>query len=391
MAIQPNKLQHDVGDQRVIDEILEQCKNFGEEIKRLKEIQNGFQEILLQKDLVRDERVIREQRKYQKQLQEIFEQQQRYTEELLRLKKEKDRLQKGLEKEDKKNLKIANMPGIGKSVTAFSKPKSSRMKTHEQYVEEVRALVGDEYTVIGTYSGATEKIKIKHNVCGLEYEVMPNGFTSKGNRCPECTKVLKGRQTKRHDTFVVEVYAKVASEYTVLGEYKGSRKKLSMRHNVCGHVWEVAPHLFIAGTRCPKCAEEKMKEERGKTHEQYVQEVNKIHKGEYTILGEYVNGHAPIEVLHNICGYKWKVRAQNLLGNSRCPKCYGIPRKTQEQFEEEVRELVGEEYQVVGEYVNSRTKIEILHKKCGHIYEVLPSAFLQGRRCPKCRTDVTVN
>lgn len=31
------------------------------------------------------------------------------------------------------------------------------------------------------------------------------------------------------------------------------------------------------------------------------------------------------------------------------------------------------------------TKIKIKHNKCNHIYEVVPSSFLSGRRCPKCR------
>ena len=394
MSIQPNKVEYNLQEQKDADELLEKIKRSGEEIRRLKESQEEVEEIILNKDSIKAENIIKEQKKYEKQVEELLKSMRGSTKELLRLKREKDNLKKEfdrIEKEESKKSIATGVPGAGNSVTIFPKQKRSRMKTHEQYVEEVRELVGDEYTVIGTYKGATEKIRFRHNVCGLEYEVMPNGFTSKGNRCPECAKILKGRQPKMHDTFVAEVYGLVGDEYTILGEYKGSRTKLMMRHNVCGHMWEVAPHLFIAGTRCPKCAEEKMKEERGRTHEQYVQEVDKIHKGEYSILGEYLNGHTPIEVLHNTCGYKWKVRAQNLLGNSRCPKCYGRPRKTQEQFEEEVRELVGEEYQVIGEYINSRTKIEILHKKCGHIYEVLPNAFLQGRRCPKCRTDVSVN
>ena len=58
--------------------------------------------------------------------------------------------------------------------------------------------------------------------------------------------------------------------------------------------------------------------------------------------------------------------------------------KTTEEFKVEVFNLVGDEYQVIGEYVNNHTKIKILHKKCGNTYYVTPLAFLSSNRCPFC-------
>lgn len=47
------------------------------------------------------------------------------------------------------------------------------LKTHEQFVEEVRQQRGDEYTVLGQYKGNKTKILMKHNTCGTEWEVRP--------------------------------------------------------------------------------------------------------------------------------------------------------------------------------------------------------------------------
>jgi len=38
-------------------------------------------------------------------------------------------------------------------------------------------------------------------------------------------------------------------------------------------------------------------------------------------------------------------------------------RKTQEEFEREVKDFVGNEYSVLGEYKNNRTKLMIVNKK----------------------------
>lgn len=59
-------------------------------------------------------------------------------------------------------------------------------------------------------------------------------------------------------------------------------------------------------------------------------------------------------------------------------------KKDTEQFKKEVFDLVGNEYEVLSEYINSSAKIKILHSKCGYIYKVTPGDFIQGIRCPKC-------
>lgn len=60
-------------------------------------------------------------------------------------------------------------------------------------------------------------------------------------------------------------------------------------------------------------------------------------------------------------------------------------RKTDEQFKQEVFDLVGNEYTFLDQYTNNQTKLRVKHIKCGNIYRVLPSNFLKGTRCPYCR------
>lgn len=58
--------------------------------------------------------------------------------------------------------------------------------------------------------------------------------------------------------------------------------------------------------------------------------------------------------------------------------------KTTEEFKAKVFDLVGDEYQVVGEYINATTRVEMLHIKCSNKYKVLPHNFFSGNRCPFC-------
>ena len=61
------------------------------------------------------------------------------------------------------------------------------------------------------------------------------------------------------------------------------------------------------------------------------------------------------------------------------------PRKTTREFKQEVYNLVGNEYSVLGEYITNKTKIKMRHNKCGYEYEVTPNSFLStGNRCREC-------
>lgn len=62
------------------------------------------------------------------------------------------------------------------------------------------------------------------------------------------------------------------------------------------------------------------------------------------------------------------------------------PRKTHSQFVDEIKELVGNEYKVIGTYKTSRTKIEMKHNHCpeNRIWSITPDNFLRGSRCPTC-------
>lgn len=59
-------------------------------------------------------------------------------------------------------------------------------KTHEQFCKDVHNMVGDEYTVIGTYEKARNKIEMRHNAdCNHVWSPTADNFL-RGNRCPVC-------------------------------------------------------------------------------------------------------------------------------------------------------------------------------------------------------------
>ncbi|MFA1509989.1 hypothetical protein ACDN41_12235 [Priestia aryabhattai] len=259
-----------------------------------------------------------------------------------------------------------------------------RRKTHEEFVKEVYDAVGDEYSICEgeRYVNTDAKIKMKHNKCGYVYDATRYNFVNKGYRCPKCS----GKMRKTNEEFKKEVLELVGEEYQVLGEYVRAHHKIKIKHNSCNNEYLVTPDKFLQGGRCPKCALVIRGRKRARKHEDFLKIVYDLVGDEYSVIGEYGGAHVKVEMKHNICGNEYMVQANDFIYNRRCPKCQrpNYERDT-DSFIREVKELVGDEYEVMEEYKGSHTKTRLKHTICNHEYMVTPSKFISaGRRCPKC-------
>mgnify|MGYP005756758865 CR=1 FL=1 len=123
---------------------------------------------------------------------------------------------------------------------------------------------------------------------------------------------------------------------------------------------------------------------RRKTNEEFKNEIYELVGDEYTVIGEYTLNRNKIRFKHNKCGHVFDMKPNNFLNGQRCPKCYGKKKKNTDIFKKEVYELVKDEYIVLDEYKTDKIKIKFKHNKCGNIFLMSPHNFLAGQRCPKC-------
>lgn len=266
------------------------------------------------------------------------------------------------------------------------------MNIQQIFQNKVFHRYGVEYGVIGTYTDSRTKVKIKHNRCGHTWDANPSTFLSKTKptTCPRCSP-YHNRKLSNED-FKDELYNLVGDEYTPLDSYVNRSTKIKMRHNTCEHVWKVTPNAFvISGTRCPECSKCSKKSGfkwRKLTEEEFLRRVGECCGEEYEVVGTFLNTSTTVKTKHLVCNYEWNAHPDQLMkkNGSRCPECSGRKLKTTEWFRNEVFAQVGVEYQVIGEYVNAKTKVPVQHNICGHKWDVLPRKFVgsEKTRCPKC-------
>ena len=199
---------------------------------------------------------------------------------------------------------------------------------------------------------------------------------------------------RTHEEFVRKVREKYGDEYEILGEYKNGKTKILVKHNCkkCNYYeWNITPENLLQGRNCPKCGREKSNKKRTKTHEEFVQEVRDKYGDEYKVLGSYINSSTKILVRHK-CGYEWGIRPDSLLRSHGCPKCKREESnqkrtRTHEDFIKAVKENFNDEFEILGTYINAKTKIKVKHncKECNfHEWEIIPNNLLRRGGCPIC-------
>ena len=201
------------------------------------------------------------------------------------------------------------------------------------------------------------------------------------------TKQRRNKPVRRTpESYRKEVEELTNGEYLVLDEFVNTRTPIVHRHAACGREWKVSPNCLInQGRRCPKCNVTRVT----RTTESYRKEVSEATDGEYSVIDRFINTATKIKHRHEICGHTWVITPGSFIhGGSRCPKCTatGVMRST-ESYRKEVEEKTNGEFSVLGEFVNTRTKMKFVHNACGTVLEKSPSNFNHfGAACPKCRT-----
>ena len=271
----------------------------------------------------------------------------------------------------------------------FECARKAKTKTNEQFLNEVYELVQNEYTVLEKYKTTHEKILIRHNCekCNnFEYPVAPHDFLI-GTRCPKC----EGSMKKTHDEFIEELYNLFQDEYIVLEKYINTNTKLLTRHNCkeCNnHEWMISPSDLLSGVQCPICQHRKQGEARIRSQETFESQVYDVFGDKYIVKGIFKGIDIPVEVYCITCNKHWSPIPYHLLNGHGCPHCAGNALKTTEEFIEQVKNKHNNRYTVIGEYINAKTKIEILCNICNETWSIFPNNLIRDYGgCPNCNLN----
>lgn len=165
------------------------------------------------------------------------------------------------------------------------------------------------------------------------------------------------------------------SEYELASQFESMNKVVSIEH-ICGRTSKIKPREFLyEGKRCP-CENIIFEDEAARRIESL---------GPYKLI-EFTKAEMPVKIQSLVCGHTFTTRYRKFIKSPNCRVCYaGPPVVTAEDARERINKVSNGEYELVGEYTNSRTEVEILHKRCGKVFKCRLNKFVdKKKRCPYC-------
>ena len=256
--------------------------------------------------------------------------------------------------------------------------------THEEFITRLQQ-INPDIEVLGTYVNSSTKILCKCKIDGYEWEATPSSLLQ-GYGCAKCG----GKLRKTHEQFIEEL-SRVNPNIHVLGTYVNVHTKILCRCIIDGHEWEAIPGVLLYKKEgCPKCGDRRCAEKQRDTQEQFMEKFNKqnTHAKDIKVIGTYVNNNTKIRCKCKIDGYEWEAKPNNLLkGNTGCPKCAGTMKLTHKKFMEKFNKQNknANDIEIIGTYINGKTKIKCRCKFDGHEWEATPNDLLtKNCGCPRC-------
>lgn len=187
------------------------------------------------------------------------------------------------------------------------------------------------------------------------------------------------------------------NEYSVLGRYQKMTAPLLIRHNICGHEWEITMSDFLLKKHgCPKCFGEKRKSILSKTNSEFQAELKEIWGNEYSNINPYIKGHEKLLFIHNSCGTQFMMEPRQILhktgdGCCPCPTCRINANKLKiEEVQNRIQTIGKGRYTLIGSsYESINDKMTIRHLDCNKDFQMSLKVFQQGGRCPFCFSTIS--
>lgn len=121
-----------------------------------------------------------------------------------------------------------------------------------------------------------------------------------------------------------------------------------------------------------------------KSNIEFLEEAKKKNN-KINVIGDYINSRTKIEVQCKHCNKIWKMSPNKVLSNTGCSDCCHASRiKSNDVFLSQLA-TINENIEPLEVYKKDNVKIKCRCKKCNYEWYVKPNHLLNGKGCPNCK------
>lgn len=251
-------------------------------------------------------------------------------------------------------------------------------KTHEDFLIEMNN-IHPNIDVLEEYKNSKTKILCQCKIDKHKWYVKPSNLLI-GQGCPKCA----GRVKRTQEEFVKEIKL-INPSIEIRGTYVDTKTKIECYCPIHNHTWNPTANALLNGQGCILCGYDKLKQLKQYSHEEFVN-IMKDRNPNVKILSKYYGKKEKVDVKCDICNYSWSTSGNSLLQGKGCPKCGGSLKKTNEEFESELKNAKPHIIPIE-KYNGALTNIKfrcLIHNR--EWYDT-PVHVLRDRGCPECAKE----
>jgi len=261
-------------------------------------------------------------------------------------------------------------------MTTSGCPKCNNLTlNNDKFIKKAKEIHKDKYDYsLVDYKNALTSVIIKCKLHGI-FEKTPDNHLYGKQGCPFCSN--KKVTTKIFIKQVKEIHGN-KYDYSLV-KYNNSLEKVKIICKKHG-IFEQTPSNHLRKKGCPKCVG------RNRTTEEFIKLSKNIHGDKYNYeLVEYKKSKNKVKIICKKHNKAFTQTPQDHLQGNGCPYCKTL---TTEEFINKAKITHGDKYDYsLTNYINSRTKVEIICKKHNKIFKQLPQSHASGIGCPRCNTS----
>lgn len=240
-----------------------------------------------------------------------------------------------------------------------------------------------KFIILEGFTNQNEKIKIKRVSCGHTIKKSLNDILSPKYKdtCLECDRL------KRFENANIRLKEKYNNRFEVLNgidNYKNTNTILLFLDNKCGNKFSSSFNNILNNKyfKCPSC------EIKNETLVVKSEVYNKF-KGEYLMIGDYIDSKTPIKFKHTKCNHIFfKTKYKFFNSKTPCNECRREARSLgMKNAQKKVNNKFKKLFTLKGIYVNSKSRIPVLCNNCNHVEEISLNNLLKRNSCIKCNSQ----
>lgn len=196
------------------------------------------------------------------------------------------------------------------------------------------------------------------------------------------------RKYRNTEIFKNEIDEMYGNNLVVLGEFKSMKEKIEMYCALHNEKFEKEPDKILnRNQHCKKCGRLRISESKKMSNEEFIEKFY-FHRNneDYSILSEYRGDKSSVLIHHSICNESYNTTPRSIWNSKGCPIC-NDKRKDENTFIMELNRILGSDYELVSNYINCFSHVNIYHKSCGNVWNVMPNSVIQGHSCNHCRKE----